>query len=97
MGNFTREGGFRDRDAFLAALRRKLEHLRDGVLRGGALNWSEAGSATEASLAGFGARVVFRVEPGRWTCAAELPSFLPIPQKMLEAKFDEEFEELKGL
>jgi len=93
MGTFTREGEFKDRAAFLAALRGKLEKLRDGTLRGTTLAWSDA----EASLEGFGAKVVFRVGESRWTCAAELPSFIPIPQRMVEAKFDEEFGELKGL
>jgi len=93
MGKFAREGGFRDRAVFLAALRKKLERLRDGALRGSTLDWTDA----EASLAGFGARVVFRVGESTWTCEAELPSFLPIPQGMLEAKFDEEFEDLRGL
>ena len=93
MKKFEREGAFKNREAFLAALRKKLEHLRDGALRGSTLEWTDA----EASLAGFGARVVFRVGESTWKCEAELPSFIPIPQKMLEAKFDEEFEDLKGL
>jgi len=93
MGKFTREGEFKNREAFLAALRGKLEKLRDGTLRGSTLTWSETG----ASLEGFGARVVFQVGDSKWLCAAELPSFIPIPQRMVEAKFDEEFAELKGL
>ena len=93
MGKFTREGEFKNREAFLAALRGKLEKLRDGTLRGSTLTWSETG----ASLEGFGARVVFQVGDSKWSCAAELPSFIPIPQRMIEAKFDEEFAELKGL
>ncbi|HZN62115.1 MAG TPA: hypothetical protein VFC90_06890 [Planctomycetota bacterium] len=93
MGKFTREGEFKNREAFLAALRGKLEKLRDGTLRGSTLTWSETG----ASLEGFGARVVFQVGDSKWSCAAELPSFIPIPQRMVEAKFDEEFAELKGL
>jgi len=93
MGKFTRNGEFKNREAFLAALRGKLEKLRDGTLRGSTLTWSETG----ASLEGFGARVVFQVGDSKWSCAAELPSFIPIPQRMVEAKFDEEFAELKGL
>jgi hypothetical protein len=93
MGKFTREGTFKDREAFLAALRGKLEKLRDGVLRGATLEWADG----RASLEGFGARVVFQVGDSTWTCAADLPSFIPIPQRMIEAKFDEEFGELKGL
>ena len=93
MKSFTRDGEFKNREAFLAALRGKLEKLRDGTLRGSTLTWSGGG----ATLEGFGARVVFTVGESRWSCAAELPSFMPIPQRMIEAKFDEEFGELKGL
>ncbi len=93
MGKFAREGEFKNREAFLAALRVKLEKLRDGVLRGATLEWADG----QAALEGFGARVVFQVGDSKWSCAAELPSFIPIPQRMVEAKFDEEFAELKGL
>lgn len=93
MGSFTRKGDFKNRDAFLAALRVKLEKLRDGVLRGATLEWADG----RASLEGFGARVEFTVGEAAWTCAAQLPSFIPIPQRMIEAKFDEEFADLKGL
>lgn len=93
MGTFTREGSFKDRGAFLAALRAKLEKLRDGVMRGATLEWTDG----RASLEGFGARVIFDVGPAAWTCEATLPSFLPISQKAVEAKFDEEFAELRGL
>jgi hypothetical protein len=93
MGQFKREGTFKDRAAFLAALRGKLEKLRDGVLRGATLEWEDG----RASLEGFGARVAFQVGDSTWTCAADLPSFIPIPLRMIEAKFDEEFGELKGL
>lgn len=93
MGTFTREGTFKDREVFLAALRGKLEKLRDGVLSGATLEWADG----RASLEGFGARVVFRVDGARWSCEADLPSFIPIPQRMIEAKFDEEFAELRGL
>ena len=93
MGKFTREGEFKNREAFLAALRGKLEKLRDGTLRGSTLAWTDTG----ASLEGYGARVVFQVGDTKWSCAAELPSFIPIPQRMIEAKFDEEFAELNGL
>ena len=93
MGKFTREGEFKNREAFLAALKGKLEKLRDGTLRGTTLAWTDG----EASLEGFGAKVVFSVGESKWTCAAELPSFIPIPQRMIEAKFDEEFAALNGL
>jgi len=93
MGQFTREGGIKNRAAFLAALRGKLEKLRDGTLRGTTLTWSDA----EATLEGFGARVVFRVGESNWKCEAQLPSFIPIPQRMVEEKFDREFEDLRGL
>lgn len=93
MGKFTREGAFKNREAFLAALRGKLEKLRDGTLKGTHLTWGD----TEATLEGFGAKVVFRVGEAGWTCEAQLPAFIPIPQRMVEAKFDEEFGELTGL
>jgi hypothetical protein len=93
MGSFKREGAFKNREAFLAGLRGKLEKLRDGVMKGATLEWAD-GTAT---LEGFGAKVVFVVGDAAWTCAAELPSFIPIPPRMIEAKFDEEFGELKGL
>jgi hypothetical protein len=93
MGTFTREGQFKNRGAFLAALRGKLEKLRDGTLKGTLLAWTDA----EATLEGFGAKVVFRVGEASWTCEAQLPVFIPIPQRMVEEKFDREFEALKGL
>jgi hypothetical protein len=93
MGTFTREGAFKNREAFLAALRGKLDKLRNGVMRGATLEWVEG----QATLEGFGARVVFRVGDTQWACDAQLPPFIPIPQKMIEAKFDEEFADLKGL
>jgi len=93
MGIFTREGEFKNREAFLAALRGKLDKLRNGVMRGATLEWA----GDQATLEGFGARVVFRVGDSKWACDAELPAFIPIPQRMIEAKFDEEFADLKGL
>jgi len=96
MSSITRDGKYQDRTKFLAALRAKLEGLRDGALRGTTLTWEE-GPEVRATLAGYGARVVFAVAEGGWTCAAELPSFLPVPKGMLEEKFDREFEGLKGL
>ena len=93
MGSFKRDGEFKNREAFLVALRGKLEKLRDGTLRGSTLTWA----GDQASLEGFGARVVFQVGAATWSCAAELPSFIPIPQRMIEEKFDREFEDLRGL
>ena len=93
MGSFKREGQFKNREAFLAALKGKLEKLRDGVLRGATLEWAEG----RATLEGFGARVDFTIGDSTWSCAADLPAFIPIPQRMIEAKFDKEFGELKGL
>jgi hypothetical protein len=93
VGSFKREGAFKNREAFLAGLKGKREKLRDGVMKGATLEWADG----KATLEGFGARVVFQVGDSSWTCAAELPSFIPIPQRMIEAKFDEEFSELKGL
>ncbi|HEU4339098.1 MAG TPA: hypothetical protein VFS19_03435 [Planctomycetota bacterium] len=93
MGSFKREGTIKNREAFLAALKGKLEKLRDGVMRGATLEWKDG----HATLEGFGARVVFQVGDAKWTCDAQLPPFIPIPQRMIEAKFDEEFKELNGL
>jgi hypothetical protein len=32
-----------------------------------------------------------------WRCLAEIPSWLPIPQSMIEQKFDEKFSQLSKL
>lgn len=94
MGSFHREGTFRDRDAFLTALRAKIDRLRDGALRGLEAEWTEDGGTTQALLRGFGARVTFRVGESSWTCDAEVPSWLPIPLSTIEEKFDREFKDL---
>jgi hypothetical protein len=96
MGAFTRSGTFRDRGKFVAALRRKIDSLKEGALRGFSETW-EDGAVTTASLSGFGAKVLFTVNASAWSCQAELPSWIPIPQAAIEQKFDQEFEELKGL
>ena len=93
MGKFTREGTFKNREAFLAGLKVKLEKLRDGVLRGATLEWKDG----PAVLEGLGAKVDFTIGASAWSCAADLPPFIPIPQRMIEAKFDQEFGELKDL
>ncbi len=97
MGKFAREGTFRDRARFLEGLRATLAGLRDGALRGMTETWERAGGADVARLAGFGARLEFRVEESSWSCAVETPDWLPIPQGSIEAKFDEKMEALKGL
>ncbi len=96
MGIFKRSGTFRDREKFVAALRKKIDKLKDGTLRGFTEKWEE-GAVTTAALIGFGAKVTFTVHTCDWRCDAELPSWIPIPQTTVEQKFDQEFEELKGL
>ncbi len=96
MGTFTRSGQFRDRASFLEALRGKLAKLRDGVLRGFDERWEE-GEPTRATLSGMGARVSFSVGASEWTCTADLPAWIPLPQASIEDKFDREFSDLKGL
>ncbi|MBI4565878.1 MAG: hypothetical protein HY716_14415 [Planctomycetes bacterium] len=97
MGTFTRGGDFRDRSRFLAELRGKLERMRNGPLRGASVNWREDAGTTRAILAGFGATLAFTVDESSWTCEANVPDWIPIPPSVLEAKFDEEFRDLKDL
>ena len=94
MGSFTRSGTFGDRAKFVVALKKKLAKLQEGVLRGTTLRWE---SGSEATLTGFGARIAFQVGEKDWSCAAEVPGWIPVPQKAIEEKFDLEFESLKQL
>ncbi len=97
MASFERGGTFQDRARFLAGLKEKIARLRDGALRGMGERWEESGAVSTATLSGFGVSVVFEVRATDWSCRAEIPSWLPIPQSAIEEKFDREFEDLKGL
>lgn len=97
MGSFTRQGSFRDREAFLAAVRQKLEKLLGGAAQGMTHTWERAEGADVGRLAGFGARIELTVRASDWSCTAEIPAWLPIPQALIEQKFDEKFGELGKL
>ena len=97
MGSFTRTGTFKDQSAFVSALKVKIAKLKDGALRGMGERWEEAAGGPKATLSGFGVSVVFQVRAADWTCDADIPSWLPIPQASIEEKFDREFSDLKGL
>ena len=94
MGSFRREGTFADREDFLGRLRTKLAHLRANVLTGMTEAWEKQSGIDLARIAGYGASMNFRVAEGSWRCDAELPDWLPIPQRVIEQKFDEEFADL---
>lgn len=91
MGEFRRHGRFGDRAAFLATLRGRLAHLRTNVLPGLTEVWEN----DRVRLAGYGAVMEFEVADGTWTCRAEIPDWLPLPQRVVEDKFDEEFADLE--
>ena len=58
------------------------------------------GAGIQADLktfAAFGVSIVFTVGAADWTCAGEMPSWLPIPTSSIEEKFDKELADLKGL
>ena len=98
MGNFTRQGTFVNRDAFLEGVRKKLEKLIGGAAQGMTNTWEkEEGGADVGRLSGFGVRIELTVREKDWTCQAEIPAWLPIPQKTIENTFDEKFAELSKL
>src|SRR5688572_9309218 len=97
MASFTRGGSFLDRERFMAALRQKIARIKEGALRGMSERWEEAGGRSTAELSGFGVNVTFTVGAGDWSCAGEIPPWLPIPVAYIEEKFDREFSDLKGL
>lgn len=96
MGTFRREGSFGDRPAFLGGLRTKLAHLRSSVLPGMSEAWEKENGCDLVRLAGYGVSVRFRIGESDWRCDADLPDWLPIPQRVIEQKFDEEFADLLG-
>ncbi len=97
MGSFQRSGTFRNREAFLAGVKAKLEKLMGGAAQGMTSTWEKAGDQDVGRLSGFGAKIELTVGATDWTCQAEIPPWIPIPQSMIEAKFDEKFKELSNL
>lgn len=97
MGQFTRQGSFKNREAFLAGVRQKLEKLMGGAAQGMTNTWEVVDGHDVGRLAGFGAKIELTVRASDWSCVADIPAWLPIPQKMIEAKFDEKFAELSTL
>jgi hypothetical protein len=97
MGSFQREGTFQNRDRFLEGVKQKLEKLMGGAAQGMTSTWEKSGSDDVGRLAGFGARIEITVTDKGWTCTADIPSWLPIPQSAIEGKFDEKFAELSKL
>lgn len=97
MGTFTRQGTFVNREAFLDAVRKKLEKLMGGAAQGMTHTWEKDGGADVGRLGGFGVRIELTVREKDWACTAEIPAWLPIPQKTIENTFDEKFAELSKL
>ena len=97
MGQFRREGSFRDRARFLEGVKVKLAKLMGGAAQGMTETWEKSGEDDVARLSGFGVRIELTIGASAWKCDAEIPSWLPIPQSMIEAKFDEKFAELSQL
>ena len=97
MGSFRREGGFQNRDRFLEGVRHKLEKLMGGAAQGMTSTWEKSGAGDVGRLSGFGARIEITVTGTSWVCTADIPSWIPIPQAVIEEKFDEKFAELSKL
>ena len=97
MGSFQRSGTFQNRDKFLEGVKQKLEKLMGGAAQGMTATWEKDGAKDVGRLAGFGAKIEFTVAEKDWTCLADIPSWIPIPQSMIEQKFDEKFAELSKL
>lgn len=97
MGAFERSGTFRNRERFLEGVRQKLEKLMGGAAPGMTHTWEQVDGADVGRLSGFGVRIELTVGERDWKCTAQIPDWLPIPQKMIEEKFDEKFGELSQL
>jgi hypothetical protein len=97
MGSFQRSGSFQNRERFLEGVKQKLEKLMGGQAQGMTATWEKAGTDDVGRLAGFGAKIEFRVMETTWSCDANIPAWIPIPQAMIEQKFDEKFAELSKL
>jgi hypothetical protein len=96
MGEFRRTGRFGDRSAFLSTLRGRLERLRTTVLPGMTEVWERETACDRVRIAGYGATIEFEVRERDWGCRADLPDWLPIPQRIIEEKFDAEFGDLEN-
>jgi len=97
VGTFRRDGTFRDRARFLEAVKVKMAKLLGGAAQGMTETWEKAGEDDVARISGFGVRIELTVRATSWSCEAEIPAWLPIPQSMIEAKFDEKFGEMSRL
>lgn len=97
MGTFQRSGTFQNREKFLEGVKQKLEKLMGGAAQGMTATWEKQGTDDVGRLAGFGAKIEFTVGEKSWACLADIPSWIPIPQAMIEQKFDEKFAELSKL
>jgi len=97
MGTFQRSGTFVNREKFLEGVKQKLEKLLGGAAQGMTATWEKQGTDDVGRLAGFGAKIEFTVGEKNWACLADIPAWLPIPQSMIEQKFDEKFAELSKL
>jgi hypothetical protein len=97
MGSFQRSGAFQDREKFLAGVKEKLAKVVGGQGAGMSVAWEKAGADDVGRLSGFGVKVELVVKASTWSCNAEIPPWLPIPQSMIEQKFDEKFAELGRL
>jgi hypothetical protein len=97
VGSFERSGTFQNRERFLEGVKEKLEKLMGGAAQGMTTTWEKEGALDVGRLSGFGARIEMRVAETTWRCAAEIPSWLPIPQSLIEQKFDEKFSQLSKL
>ncbi len=97
MGSFERSGRFQDRERFLAGVKDKLAKVVGGPGQGMTTTWEKSGADDVGRLAGFGVKVELVVGASTWTCKADIPVWLPIPQSMIEQKFDEKFADLGKL
>jgi hypothetical protein len=97
MGSFERQGTFQNRERFLAGVKEKLEKLLGGGAQGMTSTWESVGGSDVGRLSGFGARIELTVREKDWTFTADIPSWIPVPQSLIEQKFDEKFGELSKL
>ena len=81
----------------MEGVRERLTKLTGGAAQGMTETWEKDGETDVARLSGFGVRIEVKIEASTWSCEAEIPDWLPIPQKMIEEKFDKKFGELSEL
>jgi hypothetical protein len=97
MGSFERSGSFQNRERFLEGVKEKLAKVVGGPGQGMTTTWERSGTDDVGRLAGFGVKIELTVGPSAWRCTAEIPAWLPVPQSLIEQKFDEKFGELGKL